>query len=203
MLGVAGIMAAEIVKPDVSFYDAPLKTGLPINLAALLGIQFLLMHYVEVRRFMDIRKAGSVNEDPIFKGNKLPDGEMGYPGGIFNPLNFGANDMKTMKLKEIKNGRLAMISEWRERERERVCVCRWWASTSRHCISFPFPPAGFVGFIIQYQTLGLGPIAALKQHLSEPFAQNITTNLGKCVLPESVDAYGVTVATPCLWPYHG
>ena len=125
MLGVAGIMAAEIVKPDVSFYDAPLKTGLPINLAALLGIQFLLMHYVEVRRFMDIRKAGSVNEDPIFKGNKLPDGEMGYPGGIFNPLNFGANDMKTMKLKEIKNGRLAMISEWREREREResVCVC--------------------------------------------------------------------------------
>ena len=123
MLGVAGIMAAEIVKPDVSFYDAPLKTGLPINLAALLGIQFLLMHYVEVRRFMDIRKAGSVNEDPIFKGNKLPDGEMGYPGGIFNPLNFGANDMKTMKLKEIKNGRLAMISEWRERERERECVC--------------------------------------------------------------------------------
>ncbi len=27
-------------------------------------------------------------QDPIFKGNKVPNEEMGYPGGIFDPLGF-------------------------------------------------------------------------------------------------------------------
>lgn len=40
------------------------------------------MHWVEVRRFQDIRKPGSVNEDPIFKGNKVPNPETGYPGAL-------------------------------------------------------------------------------------------------------------------------
>ena len=40
------------------------------------------MHWVEVRRWQDIRKPGSVNEDPIFKGNKVPNPETGYPGAL-------------------------------------------------------------------------------------------------------------------------
>jgi len=71
---------------QVNFYEAAIKSDLPINLAGLLSIQFLLMHWVEVRRWMDIRSPGSANEDPIFKGQKLPDNPVGYPGGVFDPF---------------------------------------------------------------------------------------------------------------------
>ena len=33
-----------------------------------------------------------------------------YPGGAFDPLNFAKGDIETLKLKEIKNGRLAMMA---------------------------------------------------------------------------------------------
>ena len=46
------------------------------------------MHWVEVRRWQDIKKHGSVNEDPIFKGNPVPNPEPGYPGGVFDPFGF-------------------------------------------------------------------------------------------------------------------
>jgi light-harvesting complex I chlorophyll a/b binding protein 4 len=42
--------------------------------------EFLLMHWVEVRRWQDYKNFGSVNQDPIFKGNSVPNPEMGYPG---------------------------------------------------------------------------------------------------------------------------
>jgi hypothetical protein len=45
---------------------------------------------------------GSVSQDPIFTSNKLPPGDVGYPGGIFNPLNFPVN--KESKDKELANG---------------------------------------------------------------------------------------------------
>lgn len=61
-------------------------------------------------RLMDIRKPGSANQDPIFTNNKLPDGEVGYPGGIFDPLGYSKGDLSTYKVKEIKNGRLAMLA---------------------------------------------------------------------------------------------
>jgi light-harvesting complex I chlorophyll a/b binding protein 4 len=83
MLGVAGVLAQSILVPDVWWYDAALHlpAGLgPVNLGSTLAIQFLMMHWVEVRRWQDIRKPGSVSEDPIFRGNKLPAGEVGYPG---------------------------------------------------------------------------------------------------------------------------
>ena len=44
-------------------------------------------------------------------GNKLPAGEVGYPGGIFDPLGYAkGGDLASLKLKEIKNGRLAMLA---------------------------------------------------------------------------------------------
>uniref|UniRef100_A0A164ZZP9 Chlorophyll a-b binding protein, chloroplastic n=1 Tax=Daucus carota subsp. sativus TaxID=79200 RepID=A0A164ZZP9_DAUCS len=46
--------------------------------------------------------------DPIFKSYSLPPGEVGYPGGIFNPLNFAATE--EAKEKELANGRLAMLA---------------------------------------------------------------------------------------------
>eukprot|EP00270_Netrium_digitus_P013046 TRINITY_DN42_c0_g1_i3.p1 TRINITY_DN42_c0_g1~~TRINITY_DN42_c0_g1_i3.p1 ORF type:complete len:251 (-),score=53.10 TRINITY_DN42_c0_g1_i3:416-1168(-) len=112
MLGVAGMLIPEALTKagilDVPvWYDAGVAEY-PIPTTTLFVIEFLLFHYVEVRRWQDIKYPGSVNEDPIFRGNKLPDGEVGYPGGIFNPLNFPTS--LEYKEKEIANGRLAMTA---------------------------------------------------------------------------------------------
>lgn len=67
MLGVAGVLVQEIVKPDIFFYEAGLPQNLPepfkdINMGGLLAWEFILMHFVEVRRWQDYRNFGSVNE---------------------------------------------------------------------------------------------------------------------------------------------
>ena len=73
-----------------------------VNLGGILAWEFLLMHWVEVRRWQDIRKPGSVNEDPIFKGNKVPNPETGYPGAL--PL----------ALQSLQSCHVAMSSQGRE-----------------------------------------------------------------------------------------
>ena len=37
-------------------------------------------------------------------------GEAAYPGEFFNFIGLGKDDMKTMRTKEVKNGRLAMMA---------------------------------------------------------------------------------------------
>lgn len=108
MLGVAGVLAAEITGQD--WFNAGSKEYFA-DTRTLLGIQFFLMAWVEVRRWQDYMKPGSANQDPIFTSNKLPDGNTpGYPGGIFDPAGFSKGDFATLKLKELKNGRLAMLA---------------------------------------------------------------------------------------------
>jgi light-harvesting complex I chlorophyll a/b binding protein 4 len=117
MLGAAGVLAQTLAQPDQWWYNSALPQNLPdlpvggkMNLGGLLAWEFLLMHFVEVRRWQDIRRHGSVNSDPIFKGNAVPNAEPGYPGGIFDPLGFSKGNMAELKTKEIKNGRLAMVA---------------------------------------------------------------------------------------------
>jgi hypothetical protein len=68
MLGAAGVLGQEILNPSINWYtEAALPQNLPapftnVNFGGLLAIEFLLMHWVEVRRWQDIRKFGSVNE---------------------------------------------------------------------------------------------------------------------------------------------
>lgn len=61
----------------------------------------------------------------------------------------------------------------------------------------PFLPAGF---IVAAQATGQGPLANLTAHLSNPFGNNITKNIGRCMIPSSVDVQGIRIPLTCLWP---
>lgn len=119
MLGVAGMLLPELVADlglkwpgaGVKWYDAGAFTGYFAPVSVLFAIQFFLMGWAEMRRYQDIVKPGSANVDPIFSNNSLPsDNSPGYPGGIFDPFGWSKGDLETLKLKEIKNGRLAMFA---------------------------------------------------------------------------------------------
>ncbi|PWA93386.1 chlorophyll A-B binding protein [Artemisia annua] len=112
MLGVAGMLLPEVLTNSgllnvPKWYDAG-KQDYFASSSTLLVIEFILFHYVEIRRWQDIKNPGSVNQDPIFKSYSLPPNKVGYPGGIFNPLNFAPT--AEAKDKEIANGRLAMLA---------------------------------------------------------------------------------------------
>ncbi|KAL7115051.1 hypothetical protein ACP275_04G160100 [Erythranthe tilingii] len=107
MLGVAGMLLPEVLTSIglinvPKWYDAG-KSEYFASSSTLFVIEFILFHYVEIRRWQDIKNPGSVNQDPIFKSYSLPPNEVGYPGGIFNPLNFAPTP--EAKEKEIANGK--------------------------------------------------------------------------------------------------
>ncbi|KAG2502221.1 hypothetical protein HYH03_000707 [Edaphochlamys debaryana] len=106
MLGVAGILGQEIFNPSQFWYTAGAEVESPLGPLGLLAVEFFLMHWVEVRRWQDFRNPGSVDQDPIFSQNKLAPHPVGYPG--FAP--FIPGDLNELKVKEIKNGRLAMLA---------------------------------------------------------------------------------------------
>ncbi len=183
MLGVAGVMGQEILNPKVFWYNAAAEASLPFDILGLVAVQFLLMHWVEVRRWRDFVKPGSVDQDPIFASNKLPAHAVGYPGGIFDPLSFGkaGPELEVLKVKELKNGRLAMLA--------------------------------FAGFVMSAQVTGKGPLANLADHMASPmttnmFAKSIVTASGKigpgCAIPATTSFQGIDIPTPCFleafWP---
>merc|ERR550514_590402 len=99
MLGVAGALAVEALGFG-NWYDAPLAAKqtyfgveVPFDLNTLIGIEFIVMSAVEAYRFN--------NTDA---NKKL------YPGFDFAGLAKDPKTFESMKVKEIKNGRLAMIS---------------------------------------------------------------------------------------------
>jgi light-harvesting complex I chlorophyll a/b binding protein 3 len=81
----------------------------------LFTIEVVAMQFAELKRLQDFRYPGSQGKqyflglEKVFEGSGNP----AYPGGPwFNMFNLGKTEaeMKTLKLKEIKNGRLAMIA---------------------------------------------------------------------------------------------
>uniref|UniRef100_A0A0F7H094 Chlorophyll a-b binding protein, chloroplastic n=1 Tax=Pelargonium transvaalense TaxID=158603 RepID=A0A0F7H094_9ROSI len=120
MAGVAGILLTDLLRvTGISnlpvWYEAgAVKYGFA-STRTLFMVQMLLMGFVETKRYMDYVNPGSQAQDGIFFGIEASfEGlEPGYPGGpILNPLGL-AKDIKNAhdwKLKEIKNGRLAMVA---------------------------------------------------------------------------------------------
>jgi light-harvesting complex I chlorophyll a/b binding protein 4 len=106
MLGVAGMLIPEVLTKAgllnaPEWFDAG-KGEYFASSSTLFVIEFILFHYVEIRRWQDIKNPGSVNQDPIFKSYSLPAHECGYPGSVFNPLNFAPT--LENKEKELANG---------------------------------------------------------------------------------------------------
>jgi len=118
MLGMAGIMGPlAATKVGISWPGA----GVPWYKAGeyeyfapagvLFVVQMLFMGWAEARRYNDIKTPGSMSVDPLFTDNKLPDGSVGYPGGVFDPFGYASSpDLDKLKAKELANGRLAMVA---------------------------------------------------------------------------------------------
>ncbi|CAN4099384.1 unnamed protein product [Withania somnifera] len=114
MLGIAGMLLPEVFTSlgllnVPKWYDAG-KSEYFASSSTLFVIEFILFHYVEIRRWQDIKNPGGVNQDPIFKSYCFvePNLNIGYPCGIFNPLNLAPT--LEAKEKEIANGKLAMLA---------------------------------------------------------------------------------------------
>jgi light-harvesting complex I chlorophyll a/b binding protein 1 len=140
MLGAAGALAPEVLGYG-DWVSSPAWAATtdghatwfgvynPLSISTLLAIQAVLFAAAEGARAQE--------SDPEKRK---------YPGGSFDPLGWGKSGagLEELKLKELKNGRLAMVA--------------------------------FLGFLGQYGATGKTPLAALSEHLANPWAANVATN---------------------------
>lgn len=179
MLAVAGILVQEIVHPDVFWYEAATKVKLPFNIQGLVAFQLITMHWVESKRGYDVRSPGSQDQDPIFSSFKLPPHEVGYPGGIFAP--FVPGNLAELKVKELKNGRLAMLA------------------FAGFVMAAQITGKGPLGALSEHLANPIGTTI-----FSKAVVTPISAVVPECKIAPYQDFQGVRIPTPCflkgLWP---
>jgi light-harvesting complex I chlorophyll a/b binding protein 5 len=120
MLGAAGILIPEI-GTKLGVLNVPVwfeagATKFEFTDAVTLAItQSFLMGFAESKRYNDFVNPKSQGEPGSFAGWEAAfggSGVNGYPGMAFDPFGFSKDSkmLAKMKLKEIKNGRLAMMA---------------------------------------------------------------------------------------------
>lgn len=165
MLGVAGMIAPEILGNAGVIPEATrilwFKTGVippagqtdvfGIDAYALFWIEVVLMQFAELRRWQDYKNPGSMGKQ-FFLGfeNVLGgSGDPAYPGGpVFNFAGFGKDEASMKKLR---------TNEIRNGRLAMLSV---------------------LGYGAQAVITGKGPWQNVVDHVSDPFNNNILTNLG-------------------------
>eukprot|EP00240_Pyramimonas_obovata_P013157 CAMPEP_0118958442 /NCGR_PEP_ID=MMETSP1169-20130426/62611_1 /TAXON_ID=36882 /ORGANISM="Pyramimonas obovata, Strain CCMP722" /LENGTH=250 /DNA_ID=CAMNT_0006906557 /DNA_START=547 /DNA_END=1299 /DNA_ORIENTATION=+ len=119
MLGAAGVLIPEaLTKMGVLnvpvWYEAGAMELSFTNTITLATTQAILMGFAEHRRIYDFKYPGKLNEPGWagFEAGVPTSGNSSYPGEAFDPLGFSKDPavLEKMKLREIKNGRLAMMA---------------------------------------------------------------------------------------------
>merc|ERR1712217_899588 len=126
MLGAAGCLAPEIlgalgvITAVTWFKSGVIPPAGNFNSYwsdpySIFYIEVILMQFAELKRWQDYRNPGSQGKQYFLGLEKAlsGSGNPAYPGGpIFNLFGFGKDDaeLNDLKLKQIKNGRLAMVA---------------------------------------------------------------------------------------------
>lgn len=108
----------EIVHPEQFWYTSGAEVELPFNIFGLVAFELFAMHFVEVKRGLDLKTPGSQDQDPLFPGNKLKPHEVRGARGLRGACESGW-------LHQFVYGRGRVGGSWRCMSLQKPSVHQW------------------------------------------------------------------------------